>query len=324
MTPHAFGILATVGFLSLLLGAGVFGSQPAAAADGFDANGQCVGDKNGDGVVTIDEILTAAHNALNGCEFVPIALQFRGMVGNQTFGCGNVYHNIGTTKVDFEPADFRFYVHNVRLVTADGKEVPLRLDQDGAWQYQNVALLDFENAVSPCNDGTPQTNFVVHGTAAPLIYTGVRFNVGVPFALDHLNEATAPSPLNLDGLFWSWQDGYKFVRVEGFNLSTLADVLAHVGSTGCVLGANNVVSSCARPNVGAVGLDNFNPSTNVIVADLAALFADSDLNSNQANTAVGCQSDPGDMDCVPIFLNLGINFSDGSPNPNSQKFFRVE
>ncbi|MFI5365168.1 MAG: MbnP family copper-binding protein [Candidatus Binatia bacterium] len=295
-----------------------------AQSGGFDANGQCVGDRNGDGVVTVDEILTAVTNALNGCQLVPITLQFRGMVGSQTFGCGNTYHNIGITHADFAPADFRFYVHNIRLVTTEGKEVPLRLDQDGAWQYRDVALLDFENAVSPCNDGTPQTNFVVHGMAAPLTYTGVRFFLGVPFELDHLNEATAPSPLNLDGLFWSWQDGYKFVRIEGIDLANLNDFLVHVGSTGCTVGAGNVVTSCARPNVGEIDLDQFNPSTNVIVADLAALFADSDIHSNQPNTAVGCQSDPGDMDCVPLFLNLGINFSDGSRNPTSQKFFHVE
>ena len=291
---------------------------------GFDANGQCVGDRNGDGVVTVDELVAAANNALHGCQFVPITLQFRGMVGSQTFGCGNNYPNIGTTNADFRPADFRFYVHNIRLVTADGKEVPLRLDQDGAWQYHDVALLDFENAVSPCNDGTPQTNFVVHGMAAPLAYTGVRFFLGVPFELDHINEATAPSPLNLDGLFWSWQDGYKFLRIEGIDLATLNTVLAHIGSTGCVLGAGNVVTSCTRPNVGEINLDHFDPSTNVIVADLAALFSNTDIHSNQSNTAEGCQSDPGDMDCVPIFLNLGINFSEGSPNPTSQKLFRVE
>src|SRR5690348_11527357 len=65
--------------------------------DGFDANGQCVGDQSGDGQVTVDELIVAVNNLLNGCQFVPVTLQFRGMVGDQPFVCGNVYHGIGTT-----------------------------------------------------------------------------------------------------------------------------------------------------------------------------------------------------------------------------------
>jgi len=76
--------------------------------------------------------------------------------------------------------------------------------------------------------------------------------------------------------------------------------------------------------LGEIELTGFNPASSVIVADLAALLSDSDINSNQVNTAPGCQSDPDDLDCVPMFKNLGINFSDGSPNPTSQKFFRLE
>src|SRR5262249_24683963 len=160
-----------------------------------------------------------------------VNLQFRGMVGADAFACGNQYHGVGTTKADFVPADFRFYVHNIRLVTAEGTEVPVQLDQDGIWQYRDVALLDFENKVPPCNDGTPQTNSVVHGTVPVGTYTGVRFLLAVPFELDHIDEATAPAPLNLDGMFWSWQDGYKFLRID----TAFDNVRVHVGSMGCML-----------------------------------------------------------------------------------------
>jgi len=288
---------------------------------GFDANGQCVGDKNGDGQVTVDEVLIAVNNALEGCQFMPVTLQFRANVGSQPFVCGNIYHNVGTTNADIVPADFRFYVFNIRLVTTDGKEVALQLDQDHLWQLDNIALLDFENKVPPCNDGTSQTNSVVHGKIAPGDYTGIRFTLGVPFERDHADASVAPSPLNISGLFWSWQDGYKFLRID----TAFDNVRVHLGSTECMLGSRpNIVTSCGRPNLGEVQLTGFNPASSVIVADLAALLADSDINSNQPNTAPGCQSDPDDEDCAPIFKNLGVNFDDGSPNPTSQKFFRVE
>src|SRR5436190_1721230 len=83
----------------------------------------------------------------------------------------------------------------------DGKEVPLTLDQDGIWQHADLTMLDFENKVQPCNaEGTTLTNTVIRGVVAPATYTGVRFRLGVPFDMDHQNEATAPSPLNLTGM----------------------------------------------------------------------------------------------------------------------------
>ena len=293
----------------------------APATNGFDANGQCVGDQNGDGEVTIDELIVAVNNALGGCQFTPITLQFRGVVGDQPFQCGNTYTNIGTTNGTIVPSDFRLYIHNIRLVTADGNEVPLKLDQDGIWQYKNLAMLDFENKVEPCNaEGTTLMNGTVHGMAPAGNYTGVRFMLGVPFDLNHSNKANTPSPLNLSAMFWSWQDGYKFLRID----TAFDNLRVHLGSIGCQTGPGGVVTNCARPNVGAINLDSFNPATNVIDVDLAALLSDSDINANQVNTAPGCQSEADDQDCVPIFKNLGVNFSDGSPNPTSQKFFRVE
>lgn len=297
----------------------------AQAQGGFDANGQCVGDQNGDGRVTIDEVLVALNNAASGCQFVPMTLQFRGVVGTQPFACGNQYDGLGTTAVTVAPSDFRFYIHNVRLVNTNGAEVPLRLDQDGIWQYQNVALLDFENKMGPCaQEGNTATNTTVRGMVAPGTYTGVRFLLGVPFNLDHINQATAPSPLNLTSLWWGWQDGYRFLKVDLVNPDTFAQTFVHIGSMGCQIGPGSVVSSCSLPNIAAVNLDSFNPATNVIVADLAALLGDSDLNANQPGSPPGCESNPDDMDCVPLFKNLGINFTDGSPSPTSQKFFRVE
>jgi uncharacterized repeat protein (TIGR04052 family) len=313
-------IVGTIRSLALIAGSLLLLAQVASAADGFDSRGQCVGDANNDGEVTIDEILVSVNNALANCQYVPVVLQFRGVVGELPFECGQEYHGIGTTNADIVPSDFRFYVHNVRLVTADDHEVEVLLDQDHIWQVDDIALLDFENKVRPCTNGTVPTNTTVHGRVAPGDYRGLRFTFGVPFARNHADASVAPSPLNLSGLFWSWQDGYKFIRVD----TAFDNLRVHVGSTGCFYARPGVVGGCARPNRAEIRLDHFEAATNVVVADLAALLADSDVNSNQPDTAPGCMADPDDQDCVPILRNLGINFSDGSATPGTQKLFRVE
>jgi uncharacterized repeat protein (TIGR04052 family) len=306
--------------LIALLGSWIIAAG-ASAQSGFDSNGQCVGDANGDGEVDITEVILAVNNALNSCGFVPITLQFRAAVGEETFSCGNVYHNVGTTNADIVPSDFRFYIYNVRLVTKSGQVVPMKLDQDHAWQLDNIALLDFENRVPPCGNGTTATNTVVHGMVPPGNYTGVRFQLGLPFDRNHGNQAIAPSPLDLTGMFWSWQAGYRFLKID----TAFDNVRVHLGSTGCLTGSNpTIVTGCARMNIPEVEFDGFDPASNFIVADLAALLKDNDIDANQPNTPPGCESDPQDQDCAPMFTNLGLHFSDGTPSPATQKFFRVE
>jgi len=306
--------------LVVLVAAPLWAQDTPGVQGSFDANGQCVGDQNGDGAVAIEELVAATNNAVDGCQTQPVTLQFRAMVGDQTFACGNTYTGVGTTGAEITPADFRLYLHDVRLVTAAGVEVPLRLEQDGAWQSGDVVLLDFENKVRPCNNGTTATNMTVRGTVPPGEYAGLRFAVGVPFGRNHLDPTTAPSPLNLTGMLWSWQDGYKFIRID----TAFDNFRMHLGSVGCFYERPGVIGACTRPNRPQVSLTDFDPQSSVVVIDLAALLADSDITANQTNTPPGCMSDPDDGDCAPVFRNLGINFTDGSPTPQTQTFFRVE
>jgi uncharacterized repeat protein (TIGR04052 family) len=297
-------------------------ASAAQALSAVDVNGMCIGDANMDGQVSIDELIAAVNNALNSCPKQNVTIQFRGAVNGQPFACGQTYEGVGTSSSQFVPADFRFFVSNFRLVTPDGTEVPVQLDQDGAWQVQNLALIDFEDATPPCGgEGTPQTNDKVTGTVLAGTYTGVRFQVGVPFDLNHGDAGTAPDPLSLTSMFWNWRGGHKFVRVD----TALDQYRFHLGSTGCV-GTPPVepVTTCSRLNMAEIDLTNFDPASNVIVADLGALFSDSDLNANQPDTPPGCMADPDDMDCAPIMRNLGIDFATGSATPGTQKFFHVE
>jgi len=309
-------------FLAAVLMAGA-----AHARGGIDANGQCVGDADDNGTVTVDELVEAVGNSLNGCPQRAIALQFRGVVGDQDYACGETYEGLGTTDSPVIINDFRLYVSNIRLVTPEGAEVPLVLDQEiPQWQLEDLALLDFEDG---CSNGTDQTNTEVLGTVPPGQYSRIRFDVAVPFERNHGNAATAPGPLGVAALFWSWQAGYKFIRIDALNPSIPPagkQVRVHLGSTGCQGDPpRQPVTSCSRPNGMQVDLDGFDPDANVILVDLKAMYADSDLESQQPDDVVpGCMSDPGDPDCAPVFGNLGVSLENGSADASKQTLFRVE
>jgi uncharacterized repeat protein (TIGR04052 family) len=254
-----------------------------------------------------------------------VRVRFRARVGGEPFACGREYADIGTSGGTLTPADLRFYVQDLRLVRDDGEEVAVELDQDfKPWQLENVALLDFEDGTIPCDQfGNAATNDVIVGTAPAGDYHGIQFTMGVPFERNHGNQATAPDPLSLPAMFWSWQAGYKFLRIDTFNLDSGEEFRIHLGSTGCAgEPPRTPVTSCARPNRVGVVLDDFDPAIDVVVADLAALLAGSDIDVNTAGTPPGCMGDPDDPECGPIFAAFGLE--DGISDPARQAFFRAE
>jgi uncharacterized repeat protein (TIGR04052 family) len=158
-------------------------------------------------------------------------------------------------------------------------------------------------------------------------YRGLAFTLGVPFARNHADLSAQAPPLSLSRLFWSWNGGYKFLRVD--MRATQADSAAtawviHLGSTGCAGEAGaKAPSRCAQPNRAEIRLTGFNPQEDVVVADLAALLARSDVRRNQPQTAMGCMSAPSDVDCGGLFAALGLSHPNGT-GADSPAFFRRE
>ena len=68
---------------------------------------------------------------------VPITVRLRGMVGEVPFECGKSYPGVGTTRATITASDFRFYVHNVKLVRAGGDTVTARMQPLAPWQDGN-------------------------------------------------------------------------------------------------------------------------------------------------------------------------------------------
>ncbi|ADO68224.1 MbnP family copper-binding protein [Stigmatella aurantiaca] len=258
-----------------------------------------------------------------------LTIPFEARVGSQPFACGQRYTGLGTTKTAYDPQDFRLFVHDVRLVSDTGQEVPVRLTADRVWQAEDVALLDFADTAGLCSNGTSQTNTRVVGTVPEGTYRGLRFRLGVPFALNHQDVSTAPPPFDDPVLFWGWRSGYLFLRIDGRTTGLPGGYFMHLGSTDCAAppaGQTSGTAGCDFPNRPEVSLENFEPGTGKVVVDLAALLAEAnlDVNADVPNTSLGCMSQKEDPDCTPIFHRMGLSLDKQSPAPSAQSFIRAE
>jgi len=254
-----------------------------------------------------------------------VEIQFAGQVGNAAFDCASTYQ-LGSASTDVTITDFRLYVHDVRLITANDEEVAVELTQDGLWQHQNLALLDFEDKTGACANGTTPKNTSVRGAVPPGDYVGLAFRVGVPASLDQLDASNAntPSPLNLTAMYWSWTTGYKFLRIDAARTG-LTPFNLHLGATGCAgdpaLGETRV---CSRPNLPSVEFASFDAASDVVIVDYAAALATTDLSLADAGGAPGCMSGLTDPECTPIFPRLGLDLATGASDPSQQALFRIE
>lgn len=286
--------------------------------------------------------------ALDGGTLPPgmmaVSLRFKGKIGHEDLVCDQRYPALGMTKIAGKAQDFRFFVHNVRLISESGAEVPVLLDDEPPFQDKDLALLDFTDGRGSCTTGSPKSNMVIHGAVPVGRYTGIAFTTGVPEALNHTDPADAPPPLKAPGVQWSWLQGYRFLLAElnvnegvqasmadagpasadagstggsgghGGNVARPGLVFAHLGSTGC--GGSIGAFTCLRPNRSEIKLTGFDPATSVVLADLGALFDSADLRG-----VLQCHGD-GDP-CTPSYRALGIDPATGASVPG-QRVYRVE
>ena len=260
-----------------------------------------------------------------------VAIDFTAVAGKKPVTCSTPIASLGTTARNARLGDLRFYVSNVQLLRKDGKAVSLKLPADSPWwttQGKNgVTLIDLENAKGACaTEGTPGMNASVRGTVPSGGYVGVRWLLGVPYALNHTDMTTAPAPLNITALGWSWQVGRKYAKIEVTDAGDGAPwpaktFFVHLGSTACA--GNPVIGEdvgCSYPNRHDVTLKKFNPQRQRIAVDLKTLYAGVDVTTNGGG-AGGCMSSTSDPECPAIFSALGMKL--GSSDETRQSVFRV-
>ncbi len=261
----------------------------------------------------------------------PVEIRFALKAGEQAVACSQPVQALGTTQSTVQINDLRFYISNPQLVNRAGEAVAVTLEQDGIWQHANTALLDFEDGTAGCADsGNAELNSVLRGTIPHGEYIALRFELGVPFDLNHQDVTVAESPLNLAPMWWIWQYGYKFVRID---MKTDAQEsngswFIHLGSTGCAAANENTppTAACALPNVAQIQLDGFDPAVNTVVADLATLLADVNLSESTPQPP-GCMSGVDDPDCADLLPAFGLDPATGmcaGAGCATQTFFRVE
>lgn len=252
-----------------------------------------------------------------------IDLEFAAVAGDVPVACGTEVAGLGTGGVAAQVKDFRFYISNVMLLTSDDKEVPLTLSANDDWNLtvgaDSVTLIDLEDATGSCAGGTAAKNAHLKGTVPAGNYVGVKMTMGVPFALNHSDYATATKPLDIQAMAWSWQSGRKFAKVEitdpaGASGSWTAKTFNfHLGSTGCTGNpASGETVSCKAPNRMDFHFHSFDPTTQKIAFDLKALVAGENVTVNAAGAA-GCMSGGTDPECDTLFNAMKLDWkSDGT------------
>jgi uncharacterized repeat protein (TIGR04052 family) len=248
-----------------------------------------------------------------------LVINFEARVGEHPYSCASDGADAAFGDGTLHPGVLKLYVHEIELTLADGSTEDGKLLNDAFWQTDNVALLDFEDGKARCRGGSGEINtkVVIEKPSQPV--TALAFSVGVPFEENHADPAKSVGPLTYTSMHWSWKAGYKFLRLDGKTADGEPYGL-HLGSTGCEGSIANV-TSCARPNRPRVELPKFNPVSDTVVLDVAALVSAAADETGGGN--FGCLGEKTQAGCVPVFRQLGLDFDSGEPTAD-QSVFLVE
>jgi uncharacterized repeat protein (TIGR04052 family) len=231
-------------------------------------------------------LFIAASSACSGSDARPVSIRFDSVQGGEGVALRSL----------------QFYVHDLELVDADGKPHRFALNATPPWQSEQVALVDLAG-------DAVRRNVTLSGTIEPSAaerFVALRFKVGVPFALNHADPLKAAAPLDRGDLFWTWQGGHKFLRVD------LAvdgrETSFHLGSTGCSSASalRPPAAPCAQPNEMTVQLDG-DPLAQVVRFDPASLVAAARSSGHIACTGAYAV----DPACTAAFASTGLQAASG-------------
>ncbi|MBL4942666.1 MAG: metallo-mystery pair system four-Cys motif protein [Colwellia sp.] len=253
----------------------------------------------------IKQVILASYVGLfllSGCDNdqKPIHLNeviFHPTFNNQKLTCDSV---ISHSNNYWHYSQLQFFISIIELQDNTGTWQKASL-LTSAYQTKNVALLGEYCQQPKVNDqAISNTNWSLKFDKNTNLNkaTHIRFTLGLPFAINHLNPLTQKSPLNIPSMFWVWQQGHKFLRIE--MAAHNDNWLFHLGSVGCqALSPLRMPSQeCRYPNRYIVELPLSKENAN-IVFDLANL-----LNQILITEQNSCQSSPQQDSCQRLFANL--------------------
>lgn len=250
------------------------------------------------------------------------SIEFRVVDGDVPVSCGEAWDDVGLTDASVELRALSFFVHDLELILAEGAREPLVLIPDGARQNEEVALLDFDDGMAGCSASSAETNrFIRVRAPSAENVVGLAFTVGVPRALNHLDLGSAEPPLDISEMYWSWQGGYKYLRLEIGTDAHPEGYVVHLGSTECD-GSPAAGYECGSDNLARIELLG-DPAGGVVV-DVGELLAGVDVDrvpDGVSDVVAGCMSNPADPECVGPYDSLGLAFGASPAPPSEQRVF---
>lgn len=223
-------------------------------------------------------------SCLAGCQpasgplHIPITLKFRGL----PVDCDS---QLNWADAQWRIDTLSLYVSNVQW---NNQPVSLMADQPVAL----VGLL--------CESREPKALSVTLAELSHQDRPGdLTFEVGVPFVINHQNPLHAKAPLNRSDMFWSWQLGYKFLRLDLVSDDGQRWAM-HLGSVGCDSSSavRSPVAACAQPNRSKVQLYNYQPG------QALELHLDQILIAQAEQVPSRCMGDNTNPSCERAYLGL--------------------
>ncbi|MCL2912382.1 metallo-mystery pair system four-Cys motif protein [Shewanella corallii] len=228
---------------------------------------------------------------LVACQPTPTQLELVPVWRGAPIACGDTIGGMSASQSQWQLAQLQLYLSEFKL---NNQALAL---QSTAHQQTDVALLG-----SDCGgEGYWTLSFT------DTIDNGdLSFTLGVPFSLNHLNPLKADSPLNQSDMFWTWQLGYKFLRLD---ITRTPDELNpqtgwsfHLGSAGC-----ESPSPMRPPSVPCTAENRFRyqlaysgqPQLTLELSELLPADITANLDYQES-----CMSEPGSKACAPLLSQL--------------------
>lgn len=192
------------------------------------------------------QLISESDVGLNETIKIPVSFN----VGDNALSCDQSI-TVGTES--WRVNHLAFFVSSLAVKTAETETWQPIAFVSNDWQTETTSLQWFNsecvnNTLSSANQWVTIDN--AHGLWNKA--TEVKFDLAVPFAENHKNPLTQPSPLNISEMFWSWQLGHKFLRLDLQAESTKesSSWSYHLGSVGCQSASSMraPLKPCTMPN----------------------------------------------------------------------------
>ena len=151
---------------------------------------------------------------------------------------------------NFRVTDLKFYLSGIAMVTESSKEFKA-MAYPGDLEQSGVYLANF--TTPNFNNGNGQNSHKLRFKAQVGDYSDIRFRFEVPSEYNLANMTTNPYPLNAsNGMYWSWNSGYKFLVVNGTSTNVAGSGAIHLSlgaDKNCVFNFRSLILAPSLPKI---------------------------------------------------------------------------